>query len=270
MQTPAFTVITLYKFVTLRDCTALRERLHTAGTRLDIKGTLLLAPEGINGTLSGDAEAIADFLHLLRSDPRLANLEHKASFAATPPFARLKVRIKREIVTLGHPATDPSRQVGIYVEPRDWNRLIEDPDVLLLDARNTYEYAIGSFTGAVDSGTRQFREFPEYVARTLGTADRDRPIATFCTGGIRCEKATAFLLAQGFTQVYHLKGGILKYLEEIAPAESLWRGECFVFDARVAVGHGLRLGSAHLCRGCGWALSRDASCPQCRPSAAAG
>ena len=269
MQTAVHTVAAFYKFVTLDDCPLLRERLHAEATRLKIKGTVLLAAEGINGTLAGSAGSIAEFLQLLRRDPRLRDLEHKEAFANSAPFARLKVRIKREIVTLGRPEADPNRQVGAYVEPRDWNRLIQDPDVLLLDTRNAYEYAIGSFAGAVDPGTRQFREFPDFVARTLG-ADRDRPIATFCTGGIRCEKATAFLLAQGFTRVYHLKGGILKYLEEIAPGESLWRGECFVFDERVAVGHGLRPGAARLCPQCGWAIGDDADCPQCRSVAAAG
>ncbi|HEY9199538.1 MAG TPA: rhodanese-related sulfurtransferase [Gammaproteobacteria bacterium] len=269
MHAPSYTVAAFYKFVALADPQELRERLHSAGRRLHIKGTVLLAAEGINGTIAGDGEAVAGFLRLLRDDPRLADLEHKESFAHAAPFARLKVRIKREIVTLGRPEADPNRQVGVYVEPRDWNRLIEDPDVLLLDTRNAYEYALGSFAGAADPGTRQFREFPNYVARALGS-DRDRPIATFCTGGIRCEKATAFLLAQGFTRVYHLKGGILKYLEEIAPEESLWRGECFVFDERVAVGHGLRPGIARLCADCGWAISGDGPCPQCQRAAAAG
>lgn len=263
----AHTIAAFYKFVALDDCPALRERLHAAATRLDIMGTVLLAREGINGTIAGDRAAVDGFLRMLRADPRLRDLEHKESIARSAPFARLKVRIKREIVTLGRPDIDPSQQVGVYVEPKNWNRLIADPDVLVLDTRNAYEYAIGSFAGAVDPGTRSFREFPAYVERALGQ-DRGRPIATFCTGGIRCEKATAYLLAQGFPQIYHLRGGILKYLEEIAPADSLWRGECFVFDGRVAVDHGLQAGSARLCRDCGWALRGDAACPNCSGTAA--
>lgn len=263
----AHTVAAFYKFVALDDCPALRERLHTVAMRSGIKGTVLLAREGINGTVAGSRHAIDEFLRVLRSDSRLTDLEHKESLARSAPFARLKVRIKREIVTLGRPGIDPNQQVGVYVDPQDWNRLIADPDVLVLDTRNVYEYSIGSFAGAVDPGTRSFREFPAYVERALGN-DRNRPIATFCTGGIRCEKATAYLLAQGFTQVYHLKGGILKYLEQIAPADSLWRGECFVFDERVAVGHGLQVGGARLCRDCGWAVHGDAFCPNCSRTAA--
>jgi UPF0176 protein len=249
----------------------LRERLDAAAARLDIKGTALLAREGINGTVAGARAAIDGFLHLLRSDPRLSDLEHKEAPAQDAPFTRLKIRIRREIVTLGRPEIDPNTQVGVYVDPQDWNRLIADPEVLVLDTRNVYEFAIGSFAGAVDPGTRSFREFPAYVERALRN-QHDRPIATFCTGGIRCEKATAYLLAQGFRQVYHLKGGILKYLEEIAPGDSLWRGECFVFDGRVAVGHGLHAGTASLCRNCGWAVHGATGCPNCRgtPTATAG
>lgn len=266
---PACTVAAFYKFVALDDCPVMRERLHAVATTLDIKGTVLLAREGINGTVAGSQEAIDEFLRLLRNDPRLRDLGYKTSFTRSAPFARLKVRIKREIVALGRPDIDPNEQVGVYVEPQDWNRLIAHPDVLVLDTRNAYEYAVGSFAGAIDPGTRSFREFPAYVERALGS-DRDRPIATFCTGGIRCEKATAYLLAQGFTQVYHLKGGILKYLEEIAPEDSLWRGECFVFDERVAVGHGVKPGSARLCTTCGWAMRSDAACSNCRGMAGGG
>lgn len=249
-------VAALYKFVQLPDCAALRDTLQTYCDRLQIKGTLLLAPEGINGTVAGSRASIDALLQQLRSDPRLADLEPKESTAQQMPFGRMKVRIKREIVTLGRPEADPSRQVGTYVEPSDWNRLIQDPDVLVIDTRNDYEFAIGSFAGAIDPGTRSFREFPDFVNNQLGDA-RARKIATFCTGGIRCEKATAFLLEQGFETVYHLKGGILKYLEQITPEDSLWQGDCFVFDERVSVGHGLQQGNAVLCPTCGWAVSAD-------------
>ncbi|MBU1192573.1 MAG: rhodanese-related sulfurtransferase [Gammaproteobacteria bacterium] len=249
-------VAALYKFVQLPDCAKLRDSLQTHCEQLQIKGTLLLAPEGINGTVAGSRVNIDALLKHLRSDSRLADLEHKESSAEHMPFGRMKVRIKREIVTLGRPEADPSRQVGTYVEPADWNRLIQDPEVLVVDTRNDYEFAIGSFAGAIDPGTRSFREFPDFVNNRLADA-RTRKIATFCTGGIRCEKATAFLLEQGFEEVYHLKGGILKYLEQIKPEDSLWRGDCFVFDERVSIGHGLQQGSAVLCATCGWAVSAD-------------
>lgn len=247
-------VAALYKFVQLQDCATLRDSLQARCEQLQIKGTLLLAPEGINGTVAGSRASIDTLLQHLRSDSRLADLEHKESPTEHMPFGRMKVRIKREIVTLGHPEADPSRQVGVYVEPADWNRLIRDPDVLVIDTRNEYEYAIGSFAGAIDPGTSSFREFPNFVNNHLADA-RSRKIATFCTGGIRCEKATAFLLEQGFDEVYHLKGGILKYLEQIPQKDSLWQGDCFVFDERVSVGHGLQPGDAVLCPRCGWAVS---------------
>ena len=266
MQTSPFAVASFYKFVALNELPALRAGLHQAAAMLGVKGTVLLAAEGINATIAGAYVAITEFLRGLRADPRLADLEPRISYSHTAPFARLKVRIKREIVSLGQPGIDPNRQVGDYIEPRAWNRFVRDPDVVLLDTRNSYEYATGSFAGATDPGTRSFREFPEFVERALGS-DRRRPIATFCTGGIRCEKATAFLLARGFTRVYHLRGGILRYLEEIATEDSLWRGECFVFDQRVAVGHGLRPGSARLCRRCGWAVNSGATCTRCNPAA---
>ena len=256
-------IATFYKFVALPDFAALREVFHEGCVRLHIRGTLLLAAEGINGTLAGAPEDLTAALHMLRSDPRLADLEHKESYAPGIPFRRLKVRCRREIVSLGRPEADPTRQVGVYVEPRAWNELIQDPDLLLIDTRNDYEYAVGSFAGAIDPGTGSFREFPDYVNRALGDA-RGRKIATFCTGGIRCEKATAFLLAQGFEQVYHLKGGILKYLEEIPPQESLWRGECFVFDERVSLEQGLRPGRTSLCPHCGWAVREQRACTHCR------
>lgn len=246
----AAVIAAFYKFIALHDLEALRKTYHEGFTRLQIRGTLLLAAEGINGTLAGTRENVAAALKMLRDDSRLAELEHRESSARCVPFRRLKVRCKREIVGLGRSEADPTRQIGVYVEPKAWNDLIRDPDTLVIDTRNDYEYALGSFVGAVDPGTGSFRGFPDFVNRELGGA-RGRKIATFCTGGIRCEKATAFLLAQGFEQVYHLKGGILKYLEEIPPDDSLWRGECFVFDERVSLGPGLRPGRAGLCTGCG-------------------
>ena len=253
MNSPPIIVAALYKFVQLQDCPELRDRLQGLCEQLSIKGTLLLAPEGINGTLAGSRAAVDTLLQQLRSDSRLADLVHKESSARHMPFGRMKVRIKREIVTFGQPAADPTCQVGTYVDPADWNRLIEDPLVLVLDTRNDYEYAIGSFAGAIQPGTRSFREFPAFVQDHLKTVN-PRKIATFCTGGIRCEKATAYLLEQGFTEVYHLKGGILNYLEQIPAADSLWQGDCFVFDERVSVGHGLEPGNATLCPTCGWAV----------------
>jgi UPF0176 protein len=237
-----------------------------------VRGTILLAEEGINGTIAGEEEAIADVLAFLRSDPRLADLEHKESIADAPPFDRMKVRRKREIVTLGVPEVDPTEQVGTYVSPEDWNKLISDPDVVLIDTRNQYEVSIGTFKGAQDPQTRSFRQFPEYVQTHLDP-NRHKKVAMFCTGGIRCEKASAFMLAQGFEEVYHLKGGILKYLEEVPAEESLWEGECFVFDQRVAVQHGLDLGTHDMCASCGHPISdadktsphyeAGVSCPHC-------
>ena len=210
---------------------------------LELKGSVLLAREGINGTLAGSAEAIEELTRQLRDGPlfggRLDNLELKFSAAAAMPFQRLKIRLKKEIFTLGDAQADPTRQVGIYVDPADWNDLIATPDTLLIDTRNAFEVAMGTFEGAVDPGIQSFGQFKEFAAHHLDPA-RHRRVAMFCTGGIRCEKASAYLLARGFTEVYHLKGGILKYLEGVPEAESRWRGECFVFDDRVALGHGLR------------------------------
>ncbi|HEY9907348.1 MAG TPA: rhodanese-related sulfurtransferase, partial [Thermosynechococcaceae cyanobacterium] len=207
-------------------------------------------PEGINGTIAGLPTAINAVLAELRSDPRLANLEHKESPAETMPFDRLKVKLKREIVTIGLPEVNPAQQVGTYIAPQDWNALISDPEVAVIDTRNELEVRIGSFSGAQNPQTRSFREFPDYVRTHLDPAQH-RKVALFCTGGIRCEKATSFLLAEGFEEVYHLKGGILKYLEEVPAEESLWQGECFVFDQRVALGHGLESGTYEMCPHCG-------------------
>jgi UPF0176 protein len=238
-----YKVCAVYQFAALPDYRELREPLRAFCARLALKGSVLLAAEGINGTVAGTPEAIDAFAHELAHGEmfggRLTNLELKFSTAATMPFGRLKVRLKKEIVTLGDEAADPTRQVGTYVEASEWNALISSPDTLVLDTRNAFEVAMGTFEGAVDPGIRSFGQFKDFAAARLDPA-KHRRIAMFCTGGIRCEKASAHLLARGFTEVYHLKGGILRYLEQVPEAQSRWRGECFVFDERVALGHGLR------------------------------
>ncbi len=239
----AYKVAAFYQFIPLPDFRELREPLRARCADLALKGSVLLAHEGINGTIAGRPEAIDALVADLRDGAlfagRLDNLQLKFSAAAEMPFQRLKIRLKKEIVTLGDAMADPTRQVGIYVEPKAWNELIAMPDTLVLDTRNAFEVAMGSFEGAVDPQIASFGQFKEFAARQLDPA-KHRRIAMFCTGGIRCEKASAHLLARGFAEVFHLKGGILKYLEEIPQAESRWRGECFVFDERVALGHGLR------------------------------
>ncbi|MEX1669956.1 rhodanese-related sulfurtransferase [Zhongshania guokunii] len=244
-----FVVAALYQFVSLPDYQALREPLLACCLRAEVKGTLLLAEEGINGTIAGSRAGVDQVLAYLRADPRLAGLAHKESFDKEQPFYRMKVKLKKEIVTMGVEGIDPNDVVGSYVKPRDWNALIADPEVLLIDTRNDYEVEIGTFKGAVDPKTTSFREFPEYVREHYDPAVHKK-VAMFCTGGIRCEKASAFMKHEGFDEVYHLEGGILKYLEEVDEAESLWQGECFVFDNRVAVTHGLHTGSHDLCHGC--------------------
>jgi UPF0176 protein len=266
------TVATFYKFIKLPDVS---DRQHTYLSYCQAqgaKGTILLAPEGINGTIAGTSEAVSAVLSYLRNDPLLADLEHKESYVDAPPFARMKVRLKKEIVTIGLSDIDPSEQVGTYVNPQEWNQIIQDPEVTVIDTRNDYEVSIGSFQRAKNPHTDSFREFPEYVRQNLDPKQHKK-VALFCTGGIRCEKATAFMLAQGFQEVYHLKGGILKYLEEVQKSESLWEGECFVFDERVAVSHGLEPGSYEMCSSCGHPISENdhqhphyeagISCPQC-------
>jgi UPF0176 protein len=238
-----YKVAAFYQFVALPDFRELRAPLRMFCAGIGLKGSVLLAAEGINGTLAGSAEGIAalaaELLHGELFGSRLDNLQLKFSRAETMPFGRMKVRLKKEIVTLGDKTADPTRQVGIYVEPSDWNALVASPDTLVIDTRNAFEVALGTFDGAVDPKIASFGQFREFVAQRLDPA-KHRKIAMFCTGGIRCEKASALLLAQGFEEVYHLKGGILKYLEEVPEAESRWHGECFVFDERVALGHGLR------------------------------
>lgn len=238
-----YKVCALYQFAALPDYRELREPLHAFCADLSLKGSVLLAEEGINGTIAGVPEAIDAFAHELAHGDmfggRLNNLELKFSTAEAMPFGRLKVRLKREIVTLGDAAADPTRQVGTYVDAREWNALISAPGTLVLDTRNAFEVAMGTFEGAVDPDIKSFGQFKDFAAERLDPA-KHRRIAIFCTGGIRCEKASALLLARGFAEVYHLKGGILRYLEEVPEAQSRWRGECFVFDERVALGHGLR------------------------------
>jgi len=242
-------VAALYKFVALEDFHELREPLLDACLAAGARGTLLLAHEGINGTIASSREGIDEVLAYLRSDPRLQDLEHKESLDDHMPFYRMKVKLKKEIVTMGIAGIDPNARVGTYVRPADWNELLSDPEVLLLDTRNDYEYGIGSFRGALDPETTTFREFPAYVRKHLDPGQHKK-VAMFCTGGIRCEKASAFMLQEGFQEVYHLQGGILKYLEEVPQEESLWEGECFVFDNRVAVNHRLEKGQYDQCHGC--------------------
>jgi UPF0176 protein len=237
------TVAAFYQFAALPDFRELREPLRAVCAGLQLKGSVLLAHEGVNGTLAGNHDAIAALIAELREGAlfagRLDNLELKSSSASAMPFRRLKIRLKKEIVTLGDSKTDPTKAVGVYVDPADWNDLIAAPDTLVIDTRNAFEVAMGSFAGAVDPGIKSFGQFKDFVARALDPQQHNK-IAMFCTGGIRCEKASAYLLSRGFAEVYHLKGGILKYLERVPESESRWRGECFVFDERVALGHGLR------------------------------
>ncbi|MEZ5542785.1 MAG: rhodanese-related sulfurtransferase [Pseudomonadota bacterium] len=265
-------VCALYRFVTLDDYRALRGPLLAVMEQQGVRGTLLLAREGINGTVAGSQAAITTLLDWLQHDPRLAGLEYKCARTDQPPFRHSRVKLKREIVTMGVADIDPNRVVGTYVAPADWNALISDPGVLVLDTRNDYEVRVGTFRRAVDPGIRTFREFPAFV-RTHLDPQRHRRVAMFCTGGIRCEKSTAYLRQQGFEEVYHLQGGILKYLEQVPEDASLWQGECFVFDERVTVDHRLRRGSYALCHACRMPVSAadmasaawqpGISCPHC-------
>lgn len=248
-QVEPIVVAAMYKFVTLSDYVALREPLHAVMVENGVKGTLLLAEEGINGTVSGTREGIDALLAWLRSDSRLVDIDHKESQCDDQPFYRTKVKLKKEIVTLGVPGVDPNKRVGTYVEPKDWNALITDPEVLLIDTRNDYEVAIGTFQGAIDPKTQSFREFPDYI-RAHFDPSKHKKVAMFCTGGIRCEKASSYMLTEGFEEVYHLKGGILKYFEEVPQDETQWQGDCFVFDNRVTVRHDLSEGDYDQCHAC--------------------
>lgn len=238
-----------YKFVRLEDYRDLRQPIFDACTKCGVLGTVLLASEGINGILAGPTDAVHAMLDELREDPRLTDLEHKEAYAVTPPFLRLKVRLKKEIVSMGVPGVDPSRRAGTYVKPQDWNALIEQPGVVVIDARNEYEVALGTFRRAINPHTSSFRELPGWLRQRPELQEKPR-VAMFCTGGIRCEKSTAFLREQGFDEVFHLQGGILKYLEAVPAEESQFVGECFVFDERVSVGPNLAPGRYDLCRAC--------------------
>lgn len=256
-------VAALYKLAPLDHLEAVQARLFEAGEAGAVKGTLLIAPEGVNGTLAGPRGGIDRFLDEIRQLPGFADIEHKESYAEAPPFGRLRIRIKREIVTIREPLADPNKAVGTYVDPADWNALISDPDVIVIDTRNDYEVEIGTFERALDPKTTSFGQFPEWVRQNL-RADENRKVAMFCTGGIRCEKASALLKNMGFEDVYHLRGGILKYLEEVPAAESKWQGECFVFDGRVSLKHGLEVGGHAMCETCNHAYPRGADrCTRC-------
>ena len=247
--TPGVVVAALYRFARFPEFETYRQPLLDCLLAAEVRGTLLLAAEGINGTIAGPRAGIDRVLGFLQQDSRFAGLEVKESYVDENPFYRTKVKLKKEIVTMGVAGIDPNKIVGTYVEARDWNALISDPEVLLLDTRNKYEVEIGSFAGAVNPGTDSFREFPDYVKKQLDPG-KHKKVAMFCTGGIRCEKSTAYLREQGFEEVYHLKGGILKYLEEVPEPESKWEGECFVFDNRVTVNHQLERGSFDQCHAC--------------------
>ncbi|WP_428332565.1 rhodanese-related sulfurtransferase [Novosphingobium sp.] len=269
------TVAALYQFCRFDDCASLRDPLDAVCRRARVRGTLLLAREGINGTIAGSPGGIDAVLAHIRALPGCDGLEVKFSPSDAMPFHRMKVRIKREIVTMNQPDIDPLGSVGTYVAPQDWNALIADPDTIVIDTRNDYEVAVGTFAGAIDPHTRTFSEFPEWFRQHRERLLGDKPVkvAMFCTGGIRCEKSTAFLRQEGIEDVYHLQGGILKYLETVPPADSLWQGECFVFDQRVSVGHGLLPGTHTLCHGCQRPVNAQArastlyeagvSCPAC-------
>lgn len=269
---PKIVVCALYKFVTLENFKALRQPLHDVMEDHQVRGTLLLAHEGINGTVAGSRQSINALLDWLRADPRLSDIDPKESYTDSLPFNRAKVKLKKEIVTMGVEGIDPKRAVGTYISPKDWNKLISDPDVILVDTRNDYEYKVGTFKNAINPNTESFREFPRYVQDNLNP-ERHKKVAMFCTGGIRCEKSTAFLKEQGFAEVYHLKGGILKYLEEVPSQETLWEGECFVFDERVTVNHQLEKGGYDQCNACRLPITeadkasdkyrQGISCPHC-------
>jgi len=270
-----YLVCALYKFVALEDYQQIRQPLLDLMEQNNVKGTLLLANEGINGTVSGTQEAIDTLLAWLNADERLNPISYKLSYDEVPPFHRTKVKLKKEIVTLGVEGIDPRKTVGTYVKPQDWNALISDPEVFVVDTRNDYEIEIGTFKHAVDPDTKSFREFPEYVKQNMDPA-KHKKVAMFCTGGIRCEKSTAYMKEQGFEDVYHLEGGILQYLEDVPKAESLWEGDCFVFDNRVAVNHDLEKSHYDQCYACRLPITEQdklsdkfesgVSCPKCHGS----
>ena len=272
MNPAKLVVVAFYKFVELPDYEAIRPGIYDTCQQHNVHGTILLAAEGVNGMLAGSREGIDAAMAYLRADARLADLEHKESYCDERPFKRLRVRLKREIITLGDASIDPKDQVGEYVDASEWNALISDPDVILVDTRNDYEVNLGTFEGAIDPEILSFREFPEYVEKNLDRT-KHKKVAMFCTGGIRCEKASSWMLREGFEEVYHLRGGILKYLEEVPEADSMWNGECYVFDDRVSVNHQLEPGTYGACHGCGKPLAEEdmqselyepgVTCPRC-------
>ena len=269
------TIITFYQFTDLPDVQEWKIRLEDLGAKENVLGTIILGKEGINGTICGPEDGVRNFLTFIRADERFADLPSRSTLTSRETFYRLRVAIRDEIVTLGVPGIDPTEVVGQYVEPEDWNALIKDPEVLLVDTRNDYEVELGTFKGALDPNTQNFSEWPDFVKDSLANSSK-RKVAMFCTGGIRCEKASSHLLQNGFDEVYHLRGGILNYLEKVAPEESQWEGECFVFNHQVSGTHGLKDGKAALCFGCRWPLTDDdlsspdyekgISCPKCNGS----
>ena len=271
-------VAALYKFAPLADLDVMREEILRACNKNNICGTLLLAHEGINGTIAGSRQGIDTILNFLRTYPPLKDLEHKESHALETPFYRMKVRIKKEIVTIGIPEVNPNEIVGTYLNPEEWNKVISQPDTIVIDTRNDYEVQVGTFKGAINPHTETFSAFPDYVKKHLDN-QKHKKVAMFCTGGIRCEKASAYMKKLGFEEVYHLKGGILKYLEDMPEEKSLWEGECFVFDQRVTVKHGLELGSYELCPSCRHPLDAEdkkspnyiegVTCPHCHDTLSA-
>jgi len=270
-----FTIVTFYKFKRNKDLKHLREQILNQCLKLDLRGTILLAEEGINGTISGTDTAIKKILNYLGSDEMFGELECKYSYEDEVPFYRMKVKLKKEIITFGTDKADPNQRAGEYVEPERWNEVIADPEVLVVDTRNDYEVGIGTFRGAIDPKTKSFTEFAEFVDKNLDPK-KHKKVAMFCTGGIRCEKASSFMLKEGFEKVYHLKGGILKYLEEVPKEQSMWEGECFVFDRRTSVKTGLEKGEYELCSNCRHPVSPEerksekfelgVSCPNCHDS----
>lgn len=267
-----YLVAAFYKFVSLPDYESLKSKIEEVAIKNEVMGTILLASEGINGTVSGPEGGVRALLDFLKTDERLKGLEHKESWAEENPFYRMKVRLKKEIVTLGVEGVSPTKTVGEYVPPEKWNDLISDPEVTVIDTRNNYEVEIGTFKDAVNPATNSFRDFPDWLD-SQENLPKDAKIAMFCTGGIRCEKSTSLLKERGFENVYHLDGGILKYLENVPESESLWDGECFVFDQRVSVGHGLKQGPYDLCHACRFPITDEdkltaeyapgISCPKC-------
>ncbi len=256
IEDTSWDVVALYRFVTIEDPTKIQKMIKTACTELGICGTLLVAPEGINGTIAGAPDKLPHIVEHLETLLKISQGEVKYSTASHKPFRHMKVRLKKEIVTMRQPDIDPTQTVGTYVEPKDWNALINDPDIIMLDTRNSYETAIGIFKGAIDPDTKVFTEFADYVEKNLDPK-KHKKVAMYCTGGIRCEKASSYMLHKGFEEVYHLKGGILKYLEDMPEEESLWEGSCFLFDRRVGVEHGLKESPHLLCYGCRYPLEQE-------------